>query len=393
MADGAITLEYLTADQRRVVEAVGRWLRRDGGAAGRASEFYLAGAAGVGKTALVRALVGIDYHVAPTGKAAHVLRRKGVDGAMTLHKLLYSPAGESSEEIDRLREQYAAATSQDDRDRLMLEIAAAKTRARPTFRVNPDSAAHGATVAVDECSMVGDRMMADLVAIARRVLWIGDPYQLPPVRDASPFVGRRPDAELVEIIRQQAGSPIIRLATGIRRGDYDHVIDLPDGADVNAQGAVYVWRGRRPPPEVFTDADVIIVYRNETRRRFNERMRAVRGFSGDMPEPDERVVVLRNDYDAGVWNGGVYTLRGYRAEGADLDDDAGAYPEVPIWLGSDPRDCPRDMVPVDYGYAMTCHKMQGSEADRVCLYAENWDRSWLYTAVTRARRRVDLVIP
>lgn len=382
--------EFLTAEQRRVVEDIGSWLLD------RSSpDYYLAGAAGVGKTALVKAIEGIGYHVAPTGKAAHVLRRKGVAGAQTLHKLLYTPSGVTSERLQQLQDAYVAATEPAEKDRLVLEIAAAKADARPTFSVNPDSAAQGAVVAVDECSMIGGRMYDDLMRTAEKVLWIGDPYQLPPVRDTSPFDGRRPDAELTQIMRQEAGSPIIQLATAVRNGglladqDYD---DL-----VTDQGAVELYfRGRRDvPQEVFTRAGAIIVAKNVTRRRFNARMRDIRGYTGDMPELGERIVVLHNSYEHGVWNGGVYTVHGYRAEGIDLEDEAGAYPEVPIWmaLDGDARDCPRGMVPADYGYALTCHKMQGSEADDVTVYAENQDQTWLYTAITRARRRVSVIIP
>jgi hypothetical protein len=46
----------------------------------------------------------------------------------------------------------------------------------------------------------------------------------------------------------------------------------------------------------------------------------------------------------------------------------------------------------DYGYALTCHKAQGSQFDTVLVYPdgrmdpnEEDTRRWLYTAVTRAK--------
>lgn len=50
-------------------------------------------------------------------------------------------------------------------------------------------------------------------------------------------------------------------------------------------------------------------------------------------------------------------------------------------------------IRVKFGYAMTCHKAQGGEWDTVAVLFENQrtDRDWLrwvYTAITRARRRV-----
>jgi exodeoxyribonuclease-5 len=50
----------------------------------------------------------------------------------------------------------------------------------------------------------------------------------------------------------------------------------------------------------------------------------------------------------------------------------------------------------DYGYALTCHKAQGSEWSSVIVYNERLGSKsdqwkWLYTAVTRASERVHLV--
>ena len=51
----------------------------------------------------------------------------------------------------------------------------------------------------------------------------------------------------------------------------------------------------------------------------------------------------------------------------------------------------------DFGYAITTHKSQGSQWDHVLVYNENYcfresAVQWLYTAVTRAAERIDLVI-
>jgi exodeoxyribonuclease V len=52
----------------------------------------------------------------------------------------------------------------------------------------------------------------------------------------------------------------------------------------------------------------------------------------------------------------------------------------------------------DFGYALTVHKAQGSSADSVLVFEErnkhmnddDW-RRWLYTAVTRAERRLIII--
>ncbi len=50
----------------------------------------------------------------------------------------------------------------------------------------------------------------------------------------------------------------------------------------------------------------------------------------------------------------------------------------------------------DYAYAITCHKAQGSEADKVVVIGTGFGdfdirKRWLYTAITRAKKELYLV--
>ena len=52
----------------------------------------------------------------------------------------------------------------------------------------------------------------------------------------------------------------------------------------------------------------------------------------------------------------------------------------------------------DYGYVITTHKSQGSQAKKVTIFDESWfmrndvsKRRWLYTAVTRAKEKLYLI--
>lgn len=52
---------------------------------------------------------------------------------------------------------------------------------------------------------------------------------------------------------------------------------------------------------------------------------------------------------------------------------------------------------LDYGYAITVHKAQGSQFDKVLVYDDYWKqgeqhRRWLYTAITRAIHKVVVLI-
>ena len=58
-----------------------------------------------------------------------------------------------------------------------------------------------------------------------------------------------------------------------------------------------------------------------------------------------------------------------------------------------------DIVPKEfaYGYAITCHKAQGSEWDKILVFEENFPfqkeehSRWLYTAITRASEKVVII--
>ena len=65
--------------------------------------------------------------------------------------------------------------------------------------------------------MVGREMAEDLLSFGTPVLVIGDPAQLPPIGDAGYFTSRRSDYTLTEIHRQALGSPVIELATTVRK--------------------------------------------------------------------------------------------------------------------------------------------------------------------------------
>src|SRR5882724_7414266 len=155
-------------------------------------EFYLAGFAGTGKSTTANVAIGeLRTHCkvgvvrtgAFTGKAAHVLRKKGVHNAQTIHSMIYRL--DEDPETGELR-----------------------------FRLAIDGPASEADLIVlDECSMVGEQMARDLRSFRKPILVMGDPGQLPPVNGAGAFTNRTPDVFLTEIHRQAAESAILRIAT------------------------------------------------------------------------------------------------------------------------------------------------------------------------------------
>ena len=251
--------------QDDALKAVARWLK-----AGRPQIFRLFGYAGTGKTTLARYFAehvdGQVQFAAFTGKAAQVLRSKGAVNARTIHSLIYRPRGEEA----------------------VADEATGKTSMSPTFSLNRQSPiARAKLVIVDECSMVDEQLGRDLHVVSARRSWcsaIPGNCRRSPAAASSPSTSRT--ILLTEIHRQARDNPIIRLALDVRegrefmRGDY---------------GAAQVIGKEDVTQELVLKADQVLVGTNRTRRRYNQRLRELKGFTADYPQAGDKLVCLRND--------------------------------------------------------------------------------------------------
>ena len=344
--------------------------------------FYLAGYAGTGKTTLLRhiAIVAGDAvrFAAYTGKAASVMRRKGCTDASTIDQLIYHHPFEW-----RCHKPCRKPPCRD-----LCEHAWQEWLGR---RLNPDSAAADAgLIIIDECSMLPEGMWHDLSSFKRPILVVGDPGQLPPVEGAGFFTKHEPDVLLTEIHRQAEGDPIIHLATLARHGR-----PLPLGRHGDSE-VLLQCRGD------LTGYDAVICGTNATRRQLNRQIRRQLGFSGPLPMRGEKLVLLRNRHDSGLMNGEVVTVldtgrvnHGFLTLTVEAEGGTPVEIEAPIALldQDDSNAAGSQGDPVTWGYALTCHKAQGSQWNDVLVINESSvfrgsARTWLYTAITRAADRV-----
>jgi exodeoxyribonuclease V len=395
----------------------------------RQQVFRLFGYAGSGKTTTTRSAIdalGLEeqpnqslcsavLYAAFTGKAALVMTRKGTP-ASTIHSLIYRVSEATPEEIARVEKElfdlqrslgrmgYAERAFAETQIR-RLELRLADIH-RPTFLLNEQSRLRDASLLVlDEVSMVGEEMAADLLAFGKPILVLGDPGQLPPIKGTGAFTMATPDIMLTEIHRQAEESAIIRLATMARQG-----IEIPPGAH-----DAHVWKmpRRTVGPEQMLRGGQVICGRNNTRLWLNSQMKAAAGFPFTYPQGcDEKIICLKNRHDLGLINGMFVTLRdieddgplSFRASVTTEDGDEisgrhrfykGHYDEHiqrdPERERRDWRDM-RGMIETSWGYAITCHKAQGSSWPNVIVYDDQLSRTeedrkrWLYTAITRAER-------
>ena len=358
-----------SAEQDAAMQSVASWLR-----AGDRPIFRLFGFAGTGKTTLARHVAAdVDGDVlfaAFTGKAALVLREKGCDEASTIHSLIYRSRGSGE--------------------------------TGPSFVLNRQSAAAKAKlIVVDECSMVDEDLGRDLLSFGTPVLVLGDPAQLPPVKGAGYFTEAQPDAMLTEVHRQAAGDPIIRLSMQVREGGR---------LERGTWGDTRVIGRREIDGDAILRADQVLVGTNRSRRAYNGRIRELTGRTDPMPAVGEKLVCLRNDKTKALLNGGTFSVRTLRGETEGrIDMEVAPEEERRSVRVSVPREFfegREDELPFgvrrkhdefDYGYVLTVHKAQGSQWDEVVLFDESGAfrehrTRWLYTAVTRAAKRLTVVL-
>lgn len=326
---------------------------------GRPLEFTLGGLAGSGKSTILKEALqrtddlGLDVAAGSfTGRAADVLRRKGVGRAQTLHSLMY--------EFDP------------------------GTR---TFHRRTSLECQG--VIVDEASMVNRDLCDDLRSFGIPIVWVGDHGQLEPIGD-NPNLMAKPDMVLERIYRQAEGSAILDVAHAFRQGLVPDWKTGPEVARLSFNQAM----------EQILAFDVVLCATNITRMNVNRFIRRKKGRVLTV-ECGEMMVCLRNNRNLGIFNGMILEVDGiHRANGETyiLDlKEVGTGRIIPRasckmaqggeennFLGAN-----RDIVYLDYGYCLSVHKAQGSEAGRVLVIEERgpWDRRrWNYTAATRASR-------
>jgi exodeoxyribonuclease-5 len=346
----------LTPEQSQVVSQILKGLDRQ-------RVQTLGGAAGTGKSVVVQHLserlpkFGV---CAFTGKAAHVLRQRGVR-ASTIHSLIYT--------TDK------------------------KSKGAPTFKLKEkaDLPCHG--FIVDEASMISDVLHRDLRSFGLPVIYVGDHHQLPPVGTDINLMSN-PDYRLVHLHRN-AGE-IACFAQHLREGR--------PAKEFRCENQVVILRRDALPVEALLSVDVVIAGTNSTRVAMNRYIRGLLKF-GEQVEVNDRVICLRNNRAKKLYNGLMGTVTAVEwGDSPRFDLDSGGEVIRNVWF--DPSQFNKEKLetpmngpnPFDYAYCLTAHKAQGDEWDKVLVVEQHfkgwgqhkgWDqRRWNYTAASRARKHL-----
>lgn len=287
-------------------------------------------------------------------------------------------------------------------------------------------------IVIDEVSMLPKPMWDLLMEHNIYIIATGDPGQLPPVNpEDDNHMLDNPHVFLDEIMRQAQDSEIIRLSMHIREG-------LPLSTFGCEGQQVQIFNKGDVVSGMYDWADQILCATNAQRTQINNFVRQQKGF-GPEPEVGDKVISLRNHWDfassSGNWaltNGSIGTIE-YMTERpiwvpryiydkgpipylfTDVVlDDGDKFNSIPIDYNSlkngemtlnpkqtymlnrqkDLLDAPYEFA---YAYAITCHKAQGSEWNKVLVF-EEWfpnvaeeHKRWLYTATTRASEKLVII--
>lgn len=360
----------LSQKQDEALKAVDRWYKHE---SKDKQIFRLFGYAGTGKSTLAKyfrqSISGQVNFMAFTGKASLVMSKKGAP-ATTIHSAIYFKKFNKEKKMEEW----------------------VLNKASPIK--------NSKLIIVDEVSMVDDEIAKDLMSFGVPILVLGDPGQLPPVKGTGYFTQAEPDVMLTEIHRQARDNPILALATMARKG-----MTIKHGN----YGNCVVTSSMKMADAL--ESDQVICGRNLTKDNMNEQIRAAMGYKGMYPAPGEKLICLKNNRQKGMLNGQMFTMKAVHPERtkfksrfihATVESEGGALIEVKIPKGYfDPSE-PIDKYvlsagdQMEPGYAISCHKAQGSEWPSILVYDESYcfreyRTNWLYTAVTRASDKLILI--
>lgn len=362
-----------TVEQKNAINAVTKWYKT-ANTTGK-QVFRLFGYAGTGKTTIAqeiaRSLGGSVKYAAFTGKAAQVMQSKGCKGASTIHSLIYTVEVKKNGDIE--------------------------------YHLDDNSPVLSSKLTiVDECSMVGDTLAADLLSFGKPILVLGDPAQLPPVDDPGFFINESPDILLTEIHRQARDNPIISLSIDAR--EHRRITET-------TAGDCRVLHKDDFDILELLEADQIMCGKNSTRTQINSAMRELKDIKAKHPITGERLVCLKNNARRGLLNGSLWevveVLKRYaqttKLTVRSVDDPSIV---IPVYMHDYSFSNEMDKLDwrergrydeFDFGYCITVHKAQGSEWDHVVIFDEsgvfrNDKHKWLYTAITRASKRLTMIL-
>ena len=349
----------------------------------------LTGLAGTGKSTLIRGLLHIyrNYNIACSALSARAAKRiEEVTGfeATTIHRMLGAKG---------LNE----------------------------FEYNINCRMPYDIILVDEFSMIFTGFYYKIFQAIKqgaKLILVGDVGQLPPlgwgnlptdIQDKPQFQINK----LTKVHRQAERSGIIKSANLIRKGEdplngqkelktiYGELQDMFFMARDNRESlnGIAIKTFMNSVAEVGVDnVQIVVPRKNNCINSTKELNKVIQDILLDDSLPfvkfgdvkyklGSKVIHIKNNYEKNIFNGDI----GYVAEIIDMSASGGSrlrvrYPDKTIEYTKS------ELKEIDMAYALTCHKLQGSQADVIIGIIDNshfmlLDRKFLYTMITRASKK------
>jgi exodeoxyribonuclease V len=270
-------------------------------------------------------------------------------------------------------------------------------------------------IIIDEASMITGDIWMDLLSYDIPIIAFGDHGQLPPINDNFSLM-ENANLTLEKIHRQSFGNQIINLATKSRVGDkiiinnYDKKVKKIHIKSEEAEDFCQRFF------EGFNEDCLILVGMNHTRIKLNKAIRNAKKIISEEPIEGDKVVCLKNIYDnktGDIFNGMTGFISSIEPFKEHWYQVLITFPlEEKIYEGKISKHQFNSPTPIrkvkgikakkigdlfDFGYALTVHKAQGSEAKKVLIFDESFvfrkrdegqGKKWLYTAITRAQEEL-----
>jgi exodeoxyribonuclease V alpha subunit len=292
-----------------------------------------------------------------------------------------------------------------------------------TFQRDENEPLDADLLVVDEASML-DLLLASALFRAvppgMQVLLVGDADQLPSVGFGNVFAdlirsGAVPLVRLSHVFRQARESRIVTNAHRVNQGRMPILERTPDfrfvALEDNAKVAEFIrdaalyYRSHGMAPD---EINVLTpMRRTETgvvalNKLLQDALNPPAGGKTQIEAGEavlregDKVMQIRNNYVKEVFNGdmGIVETTGAREDSGDEDEDERI---IVNYQGTRVTYAKTELDQLVLAYACTIHKAQGSEYEGVVLIPivrQHWimlQRNLLYTAITRARKRVVLV--
>ena len=369
------------------------------------------GAAGTGKTYTLYQICkdsGIPMSrilpMAYTGAAATVLRKKGFPSATTLHSGLYTAIEVANPNFKKIL----------DADQINHEFGLPNMSPTITKFVPKKALPNIDLIVIDEGRMVPLYMKDIIESYGIPIIVTGDYNQLDPVGDSPAYLVDNYDI-LDEIMRQDEQSAIVYIAHRILRGE-----PIDTG---NYGNQVLVIEEDDLSDAMILASNLVICGTNATRDIWNTYIREnLLGFHGNLPNYGERLICRKNDHctevDGIELSNGLIGFAANQPDASGFDGRSFYLDFLPDILVSPFRNLVCDYEyfsspakvrlhynnpynhgqRFEYGYCITTHLSQGSEANRG-IYIDEWmgkgdpemQKKLQYTGVTRFKESMIFV--